>query len=262
MVLPVLLALLLCIACPCPSAAQAPTINNEALAIVGAGGETLRYTIAWTGGVKVGDLVLELRRNNETTVTITALASDYGLLRALYPVDDTFVTTMSSSSMLPRRYQVHQQEGKRETRRLTRYTQETRQVHYQKNDEPEIQFTVQGPVHNEFTGFYFSRVLDYPSGVGEVPTFADKKYHLVQVHLQGRPSLASIFGEVQTLELQPRMPFKGLYDKRGDTVIWVTDDACRVPVKINSRIAIGSLTATLTAYTNPACPQYSTTTGN
>ena len=49
------------------------------------------------------------------------------------------------------------------------------------------------------------------------------------------------------------MKFKGLYDKDGDTVIWFTDDECRVPVKINSKILIGSLTAELIEYRNSAC---------
>ncbi len=52
------------------------------------------------------------------------------------------------------------------------------------------------------------------------------------------------------------MKFSGLYDKRGDTVIWYSDDACRVPVRVNSKLVIGSLTAKLVSYTNPACPSY------
>ena len=52
----------------------------------------------------------------------------------------------------------------------------------------------------------------------------------------------------------PKMKFKGLYDKDGDTVFWLTDDACRVPVKIDSKILIGSLVAELVDYSNPVCP--------
>ena len=52
------------------------------------------------------------------------------------------------------------------------------------------------------------------------------------------------------------MKFSGLYDKRGDTVVWYTDDVCRVPVQVNSKLIIGSLTARLVAYENKACPQY------
>ncbi|RXM21756.1 DUF3108 domain-containing protein, partial [Citrobacter sp. AAK_AS5] len=40
-----------------------------------------------------------------------------------------------------------------------------------------------------------------------------------------------------------------------DTVLWITDDQCRVPVEIRSRIVVGSLVATLVEYENPACPE-------
>jgi hypothetical protein len=49
------------------------------------------------------------------------------------------------------------------------------------------------------------------------------------------------------------MDFKGLYDKSGNTVIYLTDDSCRVPVRIQSKILIGSLTAELIDYSNPVC---------
>ena len=67
--------------------------------------------------------------------------------------------------------------------------------------------------------------------------------------------MQTLFGEQPTLKVQPRMHFKGLYDKDGDTVLWITDDQCRVPVEIRSRIVVGSLVATLTEYENPACPE-------
>ncbi len=53
------------------------------------------------------------------------------------------------------------------------------------------------------------------------------------------------------------MKFKGLYDKDGDTVIWFTNDECRIPVRMNSKILIGSLTAELVSYSNPHCKDQS-----
>jgi hypothetical protein len=36
-------------------------------------------------------------------------------------------------------------------------------------------------------------------------------------------------------------------------VIWFTDDACRVPIRISSKILIGSLVAELVAYHGLSC---------
>jgi hypothetical protein len=51
------------------------------------------------------------------------------------------------------------------------------------------------------------------------------------------------------------MDFKGLYEKSGNTILWLTDDKCRVPVEIHSKIVVGSLVAELVGYTNPACTE-------
>ena len=68
--------------------------------------------------------------------------------------------------------------------------------------------------------------------------------------------MITIFGVVDTIEVMPVMKFEGLYEKRGDTVIWFTDDQCRVPVKISSKLLIGSLTSKLVAWENSHCQKY------
>ena len=78
----------------------------------------------------------------------------------------------------------------------------------------------------------------------------------MKVVVKGREDVDSPFGRVKTLVVMPLMKFKGLFDKDGDTVIWMTDDRCRVPVRINSKILIGSLTAELETYSNAGCEHY------
>jgi hypothetical protein len=127
-----------------------------------------------------------------------------------------------------------------------------------KNDKLEGVYQVEGETNNEFTSFFNSRLMDFlVGGRFIVPTFADKKRVEVVVNAISRKRFEeTLIGPVTTVEIMPVLTFKGLYEKKGDTVIWYTDDECRVPVLINSKIRIGSLTAELTAYDNPACTRY------
>jgi hypothetical protein len=234
-------------------------LRPELLSRVFSGDETMHFAVSWTGGIRIGDLDLELRPDAEGGFAIHARVSNFGALRMFYPVDDVFVTYVRGERMLPYRYEVVQREGwrGRETRRLTRYDQHGLKVNYRKNEEAEQVIAIAGPVYNEFSSFYITRVMDLvPGEVFMVPTFADRKRNEVKVLVRGREVLDTPYGRVATVRVMPIMKFKGLYDKAGDTVIWLTDDACRVPIKINSKIAIGSLTATLDAYHNPACESY------
>ncbi|MCL7489115.1 MAG: DUF3108 domain-containing protein [Desulfobulbaceae bacterium] len=233
-------------------------IRQEAMDIVFSGSEEMHFTISWTGGVKIGDLFLSLTRIGDDEYEIHAWITDYGLFRFFYPVDDVFTTRVRGALKLPYEYDVLQREGRGSvTRRWSRYDQENLAVAYRKNDSPEQVFAVSKTVHNEFSSFYITRSMDLePGGSFVVPTFADKKVNEVKVEVRGREDLDSPFGRVKTLVVMPLMKFRGLFDKDGDTTIWLSDNLCRIPVKIRSKILIGSLTAELDDYVNPACERY------
>ena len=230
----------------------------EIFRVIFSGDEFLHYTISWSGGIKIGDLYLTVLGKGNDTFEIQARVTDYGVFRFFYPVDDTFVTYVQGSDKLPFRYEVLQKEGMGSvTNRLTQYDQAKKRVKYRKNKEQEIIIDIAGEVHNEFSSFFATRAMDLKTGNSfMVPTFADKKRNEVKVQIKEREKIKSLFGQVDTVQVMPIMKFKGLYDKDGDTVIWFTDDGCRVPVKINSKILIGSLTAELIEYRNSACSIY------
>ena len=258
--------LLFCwLAFPCSiSAASFPLGEaNEAIAAIAyQGGETLVYKVSWTGGIKIGELHMEVKRAEESgdRYELRARVKDSGLFHFFYPVNDTFVTVVQGPGRLPVSYDVHQKEGRSyEARRHTDYDQITGEVRYRKNEQALQQYQVDGAVHNEFSSFFFTRILhlDQEQPV-IVPTFADGKRHEVVVRTGPINRITgTVRGDVNVIPVTPIMKFKGLYDKDGDTVIWFTDDLCRIPVRINSKILIGSLTAELVSYSNPLCPDQS-----
>lgn len=243
--------------CGLPLHAAEPSLLLEpkALAAVYSGQETMRFSISWSGGIKIGDLRLSLApAASGGGQVITARVTDYGIFRAVYPVDDTFVTLISSPLKFPVRYEVRQIERGKTVRRRTGYDQRTFTVSYRKQEQAPETFALAGPVYNEFSAFFITRALRLDLLTPQlVPVFADRKRHLVPVKVLGRERRNSLFGTAPMLKVQPKMAFKGLYDKEGDTVFWLTDDVCRIPVEIRSRILIGSLVAELTEYSNPAC---------
>jgi hypothetical protein len=50
---------------------------------------------------------------------------------------------------------------------------------------------------------------------------------------------------VQCLVLHPIIDTKGLFSKRSETRIWLTDDARRVPVQIRTKFPFGTITLRL-----------------
>ncbi len=241
-------------------AAQIPDgVADEDIAeVVYSGEEILKYRVSWTGGIKIGDMYIEVRRTDDSgeQFKVHVRVKDSGVFHFFYPVNDTFDTIVAGKSYLPLRYDVEQKEGRsyRATRH-TEYDQEKGVVRYRKNDQAEEVFQVDEYVHNEFSSFFFTRMLDFEQEMPViVATFADKKRHEVVVRAEENTHLTNkVLGKVNVIPVRPIMDFKGLYDKSGDTVIYLTDDSCRIPVRIQSKILIGSLTAELVSYSNPVC---------
>ena len=228
--------------------------DEELLRSAYGGGESLLYAVTWLG-VKAGELLMQVIRQegDEGEFLIKVTVKSAGLLAVFYPVEDHFTTIVSGISRLPLRHEMIQREGRRRNNKVTAYDQVHGRITYTKNnDAPEL-FAVDGPVHNEFSSFLFLRVMPFVTDeMTVVPTFADEKRHRVAVNLMGREALETILGKRNTLEVKPHLTFKGLYQKVGDPLIWLTDDPTRIPVKIKARIVIGSLTANLIEYRGPS----------
>ena len=238
------------------------SIDPSFIPVAYSGGEFFRYDISYTGGFKLGELHLALRKNSEeeeSFIIDARVTTENGIFSNVYPIEDIHVTQVSGAERLPYHYEVWQKEGySYEAHRITLYDQAAKLIHYYVNDNPVEEFAVSDTTQNEFSSFFASRVMDLvPGGSFVVPTFADEKRIEVVVRVKGNETLKkTVLGNVETVVVEPIMTFSGLYDKRGDTVIWYSDDQCRVPVKINSKILLGSLTAKLVSYRNPACPDY------
>ncbi len=236
---------------------------DTALAEVGySGDERLRYDVSWTGGVKLGELRIDITSlpDIDDGYAIEMLVSTKGsMMEAIYPVRDRHLSLVKGAEKLPFNAKIWQKEGYRyRAFRESVFDQDGLQVTMKKDGEVKGVYSLAGTTNNELSAFLNSRLMSYT--VGEpfiVFTFADKKRIPVKVTPVKRERLTTMFGEIDTFVVQPQLTFKGLYDKQGDTVIWYSADECRLPVQVRSKIVLGSLTARLSGYRNQACPRYS-----
>jgi Protein of unknown function (DUF3108) len=95
--------------------------------------------------------------------------------------------------------------------------------------------------------FYFVRIT--PLKVGEKYVFDryfKKEKNPVTIEVVKREKMELPDGsKVQCLVLHPVIDTKGLFSKRSDTRIWLTDDARRLPVQIRSKFPFGTITLRL-----------------
>ncbi len=61
-----------------------------------------------------------------------------------------------------------------------------------------------------------------------------------------REVLVTPLGRFNTIVIHPLLKSEGIFARTGDMFIWLTDDERRIPVQMKSKVAVGSITATLT----------------
>lgn len=92
--------------------------------------------------------------------------------------------------------------------------------------------------------FYFVRVTELKVGKKySYDRYFRKEKNPVTIEVTKREKLALPGGrEVDCLVLHPVIDTKGMFSKRSDTRIWLTDDARRLPVQIRSKFPFGTIT--------------------
>ncbi len=211
--------------------------------------EKLIYDLTWTG-FKAGTATLELKKEGNV-VKIISTAQSASWVSAFYKVDDRVESTMlhkhPDSFFQPSCYRLKIREGKHIKDNEVLFDFDAGKAFYTdhiKNEKKE--FGITPPVFDPLSGFYYMRSLELSIGKPSYITiFDNKKVWNVEVQVLRRERISLPVGLVKTIVVKPLMKSEGIFSRKGDILIWLTDDEKHIPVKMQTKVAIGSITATL-----------------
>ncbi|MBI3122164.1 MAG: DUF3108 domain-containing protein, partial [candidate division NC10 bacterium] len=100
---------------------------------------------------------------------------------------------------------------------------------------------------DELSVLYYVRTLPLASSTTVVTSvFASKKNWDLEVKVLRREPLETALGRRETVVVEPLLKFEGIFQRKGRMIVWMTDDAERIPVQMKSELIIGSFVASLT----------------
>jgi hypothetical protein len=93
-----------------------------------------------------------------------------------------------------------------------------------------------------------------PGDVRSILVHSEGEKYLLTLHAEKVEKIKTPLGTIETLRVQPRMDFnpKGFFRRKGGLWIWYSLDERRLPVRIRTKIKVGSVVATLVEYTPPS----------
>jgi hypothetical protein len=167
-----------------------------------------------------------------------------------YSLDDVLESWIGTSDLNSRRFVQDFVENDKTTKRHFEIFPDS--GYYRERGKEAIHETPNDPL-DDAAFFYFVRVT--PLEVGEKYSYdryfrKDKNPVTIEVLKREKMELPD-GSKVQCLVLHPTIDTKGLFSKRSETLIWLTDDARRLPVQIRTKFPFGTITLRLEDMTLP-----------
>ncbi len=231
-------------ASPQPAAPQATPSQTPAPAYPWAVGEKLTYS-AKLGMLSLGSGTLEVARID----TVRGAESFRFRFRLqgksiVYSLDDILESYVGTRDLVSRRFVQDFTENKKPKHR--RFEIYPDSGFFLEEGHPERKPTPPDPL-DDAAFFYFVRVTPLEVGKKYVYNrYFRKEKNPVTIQVTKREKLELPDGRtVDCLVLHPVIDTKGMFSKRSDTRIWLTDDARRLPVQIRSKFPFGTITLRL-----------------
>jgi hypothetical protein len=208
--------------------------------------ETLDYSLTWNG-IHAGTSRLSFFTEGSThRIVSTARSADF--ISLFYEVDDRVESSFSKGSFTPVRYRIKLREGRHRRDKEVLFFQngdgKTLYIDHRKKETKE--FDVPQDSLDPLSGFYLLRTL--PLEVGKtvrLKVFDSKRVLEMEVHVLRKEKVDTWLGSFDTIVVKPVMQSEGIFAKKGDIYVWLTDDERRIPVLLESEVAVGSIKATI-----------------
>ena len=214
-------------------------------------GEKLTYEISWSKIVKAGIAVMEVREattgENRPAYEFVSSTHSTGLVDKFYPVRDTVKSIVDSEEFGSLSFSLRSNRGKRTRERDMQADPAKGTVRVTVNGESRV-YPVPERVQDALSSLYYLRTRgDLVVGRQIVVDVHDSgKTWAVEIQTLGRERISTPAGDFDTIKIVTHPRYEGVFMHKGEIMIWLTDDARRVPVLMKSTISIGSIVATLT----------------
>ncbi len=221
-------------------------------------GERLEYSVMYSF-LKAGTgyfhiLPRPVYHNNRECFDIRFQVNSLKSLEWIYKVSDAYQTALDVEGLFPWEFKQRIREGgyKKDYKATFDQINNLAITGDKKHKVPEY-------VHDIVSAFYYVRTMDIGSmkkgSILKLQNFFDDTTWSLGVKYLGKQTIEVEAGKFRCLVIEPLVTEGGLFKSEGKILIWLTDDENKIPVKVSTKILIGSVSAELDKYSglkNPA----------
>jgi len=215
-------------------------------------GEKLTYEIKW-GIIPVGEGVLSVNSlrefNGEDAYHFELQVKTYPFFDSFYKVRDKISSYVALDLTRSYYYRKIQREGRTKRDIIVEFDWDTNQVEYSNFGKQKPPIDILPGTLDPLSVLYFARIHGFEQAREiKVPVTDGKKCIIGIANIVKRETITIESGVFDTYLLEPEIEdIGGVFEKAKNAKIrvWLTADDRRIPVKVESKVMIGSFTAEL-----------------
>ncbi len=216
-------------------------------------GEKLTFSVKY-GLISAAEATLEAKTasyNGTPVWSLSTKARTYPFFDKVFKVRDKVESWWDKDTLLPYKFSKNLQEGKYRQHRVHVYDHARGSSSYQrwdfkKNVYDISEMDIPDNTQDILSAFYSVRNAQLSVGNPiSVNIVADGRSMPTQIIIHRKEKLKTIFGEKECLVIEPKLKGEAVFKQSGRILIWLTNDEYKIPVRLESKITIGSFVATL-----------------
>ena len=219
-------------------------------------GERLRFRLRWTV-VPAGEAIMEVLPfrdiNGQKTYHFRLTAKSNLIVDQIYKVRDRIDAFANIDMTRAILYHHKQHEGDNRKNVEVRFNWE-KEIALYNDGQTDSKIPIKPGTFDPLSVFYYSRLADFDAdGLIQCPVSDGKKCVNGQARIVKKETIKVLCGWYDTYLIEPDLKHVGgVFEKSKDAKIriWVTADERRIPVKIASKVAIGSFVGELVSIEN------------
>jgi len=221
-------------------------VDNKSFAV----GEKLTFDVKYgfvTAGVAEFSIPKISRLAGRETYNVIFKVNSVPTFDPFYKVRDRYETFIDVEGIFPWRFEQHIREGS--------YSRDFSAFFDQRKNKAKTSegtYNIPQNVNDIVSAFYLARTFDYSKMKAgdkiQLQNFYKDKVYPLDIVFHGKEKITVTAGTFDCIILEPIAKEGGLFKSEGTLVLWLTDDEIKMPVKVKTKVIIGSIDAELTAY--------------
>jgi len=213
------------------------------------GGEFLKFDIIY-GFVTAAEAIMKVSdtmMNGRKCLKVDFLLNSKPFFDVFYKVEDRYHTVIDSEGLFPWHFEQHIREGGYRRDFVAQFDQ-LQHVATTTGGT----FKIPPYVQDMMSAFYFARTVDYtdfkPGQKIHLQNFYKDSTYELDVKFRGRQTIDVEAGTFNCVVIEPLAKEGGLFKSDGKVYVWITDDDRKIPIRVSSKIPIGTVESELTEY--------------